>query len=58
MNCRKCGAKRITRRSAGVFSCLHCGVQPGPQRLDRGGLHLPNTEPESGEHHTDERNMA
>ena len=35
MNCRKCGAKQITRRSAGVFSCAHCGVQPGPFHLDR-----------------------
>lgn len=38
MNCRKCGAKRITRRSAGVFSCAHCGVQPGPMGLTRFGL--------------------
>lgn len=37
MDCRKCGAKHITRRRAGVFSCKHCGVQPGPMGLDRGG---------------------
>ena len=35
MNCRKCGAKQITRRSAGIFVCAHCGVQPGPFHLDR-----------------------
>lgn len=38
MNCRKCGAKQITRRSAGIFSCPHCGVQPGPFHLCRAGL--------------------
>lgn len=38
MNCRKCGAKQITRRSAGIFSCRHCGVQPGPFHLCRAGL--------------------
>jgi len=37
MNCRKCGAKQITRRKAGVFVCAHCGIQPGPFNLDRGG---------------------
>lgn len=37
MNCRKCGAKRITKRRAGVFSCGHCGVQPGPNNMDRSG---------------------
>jgi len=37
VNCRKCGAKQITRRSAGIFVCRHCGVQPGPFNLDRGG---------------------
>lgn len=37
MNCVKCGAKRITRRRAGVFSCRHCGVQSGPMKLDRAG---------------------
>jgi hypothetical protein len=47
MNCRKCGAKRITKRSAGVFSCRHCGVQPGPQMLERGGL--PTEPPEPAE---------
>lgn len=38
MNCRKCGAKQITRRKAGVFVCQHCGIQPGPFNLDRGGF--------------------
>ena len=47
-NCRKCGAKGITKRSAGVFSCVHCGVQPGPQRLDRAGK-LTQPKPESKE---------
>lgn len=37
MNCRKCGAKQITRRKAGVFVCAHCGIQPGPFNLDRFG---------------------
>lgn len=35
--CRKCGARGITRRRAGVFSCNHCGVMPGSQNLDRSG---------------------
>lgn len=38
MNCRKCGAKHITRRAAGLFSCRHCGIQPGPVGFDRAGL--------------------
>lgn len=37
MQCRKCGSKGITRRRAGVFSCTHCGVQPGPSGMDRIG---------------------
>ena len=37
MNCRKCGAVRITRRRAGVFSCARCGVQPGQAGFDRAG---------------------
>ena len=36
-NCRKCGAKKITKRSAGVFFCQHCGMQPGELRMDRFG---------------------
>ena len=38
MQCRKCGAKNITRRKAGIFSCRHCGIQPGQLRMDRGGI--------------------
>lgn len=45
MDCRKCGAKHITRRSAGVFSCKHCGVQPGPMQLDRAGSPMPSRFP-------------
>lgn len=41
MNCRKCGAKRITKRRAGFFSCRHCGIQPNLNRMDRGGLPIP-----------------
>jgi hypothetical protein len=37
MQCRKCGSKKTTRRRAGVFSCAHCGVQPGPFLMDRFG---------------------
>lgn len=37
MNCRKCGARHITRRSAGIFVCQHCGVQPNLQTHDRFG---------------------
>lgn len=37
-NCRKCGAKKIKRRAAGVFDCRHCGYQPGPMNLDRSGI--------------------
>ena len=37
MDCRKCGSKKLTRRSAGFFICQHCGVQPGPLRRDRSG---------------------
>lgn len=37
MQCRKCGAKKTTRRMAGIFSCAHCGVQPGPFHMDRSG---------------------
>lgn len=37
MNCRKCGAKRITRRKVGMFVCRRCGVQPGDMQLDRSG---------------------
>lgn len=37
MQCRKCGAKNITRRRAGVFVCQRCGVQPGPACMDRAG---------------------
>lgn len=37
MQCRKCGAKKTTRRRAGVFSCKRCGVQPGPFQMDRFG---------------------
>lgn len=47
MNCRKCGAKQITRRSAGLFICRHCGIQPGPNFLDRfGNATRPAIEPE------------
>lgn len=46
MNCRKCGAKRITKRRAGVFSCARCGVQPGELRMDRSGKpSTPDPEP-------------
>lgn len=46
MNCRKCGAKQVTRRAAGVFVCQHCGVQPGPLHLDRfGNATRPAVEP-------------
>lgn len=38
MQCRKCGTKKTTRRRAGVFSCHHCGVQPGPANMDRAGI--------------------
>lgn len=38
MHCRKCGAAKITKRRAGVFSCNHCGVQPGQFRMDRTGI--------------------
>ena len=37
MNCRKCGARHITKRRAGVFNCKRCGVQPGPSGMDRFG---------------------
>ncbi len=55
MDCRKCGAKRITRRRAGVFVCRHCGVQPGPMGLDRGGVPLidPSEEDENTEVNND-----
>lgn len=47
MQCRKCGAKHITRRRAGVFACQHCGVQPGPTLMDRfGNARLVIVEPE------------
>lgn len=36
-NCRKCGAKKITKRAAGVFFCQHCGMQPGELGMDRFG---------------------
>lgn len=36
-NCRKCGAKKITKREAGVFFCQHCGMQPGELGMDRMG---------------------
>ncbi len=49
MNCRKCGAKRVTRREAGVFSCKHCGVQPNLNTLDRGGLAMPAPEKDAEE---------
>jgi transposase len=42
MNCRKCGAKQVTRRSAGIFFCEHCGFQPGPLNLDRFGTPTPS----------------
>lgn len=41
MNCRKCGARNITRRAAGYFSCNHCGVAPGPEHRDRSGHFTP-----------------
>lgn len=41
MQCRKCGTKKTTRRRAGVFSCGHCGVQPGPSNMDRAGIPRP-----------------
>lgn len=37
MQCRKCGAKPITRRRAGEFFCQHCGMQPGAAAMDRCG---------------------
>lgn len=58
MNCRKCGAKQITRRRAGVFSCHHCGVQPDLNRLDRGGLPILKPAPVEPEPKADERNAA
>lgn len=58
MNCRKCGAKRITRRCAGVFSCRHCGVQPDLNRLDRGGLPTHLALPTDAEPEADERTAA
>ena len=45
MQCRKCGAKDITRRRAGVFFCQHCGMQPGQAAMDRAGFHAPAKEP-------------
>lgn len=42
MNCRKCGAKQVTRRKAGIFLCQHCGFQPGPFNLDRFGNASPS----------------
>lgn len=48
MDCRKCGAKKITRRRAGVFSCRHCGVQSGATNMDRAGNPMPvNIQPET-----------
>jgi hypothetical protein len=40
MKCRKCCGP-TTRRSAGIFSCRHCGVQPGQAIMDRGGIPAP-----------------
>ena len=42
-NCNKCGAKRITKRRAGVWSCRHCGVQGGTvlNDIDRSGNAVP-----------------
>lgn len=37
MFCRKCGNKKTTKRSAGVFHCKHCGMQPGQSQMDRFG---------------------
>ena len=43
-NCRKCGSSKITKRAAGLFSCPHCGVQPGGAGYDRGGIAPPPIE--------------
>jgi hypothetical protein len=42
-NCRKCGARKITRRSAGLFVCRRCGVQPGTFNFDRFGSASPRS---------------
>lgn len=37
MFCRKCGNKKTTKRSAGIFHCKRCGMQPGQSNMDRFG---------------------
>jgi hypothetical protein len=37
MQCRKCGRKKTVKRSAGVFHCPRCGMQPGILSMDRSG---------------------
>lgn len=43
MNCRKCGAKKVTRRRAGTFFCQRCGMQPGVDGFDRFGNPAPRS---------------
>lgn len=45
-DCRKCGAKHVTRREAGVFFCQHCGMQPGQAGFDRSGAPNPRNRKE------------
>ncbi|GLO70304.1 hypothetical protein MACH17_18210 [Phaeobacter inhibens] len=47
MTCRKCGAKKITKRRAGVFWCRRCGMQPGQLKMDRAGIPAKRTEDEA-----------
>jgi hypothetical protein len=49
MFCRKCGRKKTTKRAAGIFHCLRCGMQPGALQMDRAGNPNPREKPEPKE---------
>jgi hypothetical protein len=46
MFCRKCGRKKTTKRAAGIFHCLRCGMQPGTLQMDRSGRPLLDQTPQ------------